>query len=64
MSTIVQVPSHGHLRDYLMQQDMALAEAANQTWKMASQIHDRQTEKDANVNGRLHVERVEENIWR
>jgi hypothetical protein len=47
-----------------MQQDRSLAEAANQTWQIASQIHERQTAKDANVNGRVHVESVEENIWR
>jgi len=47
-----------------MQLDPGLAEAANRTWQIASEIHDRQTEKGANVNGRRHVERVEDNIWR
>ncbi|MBM4326038.1 MAG: hypothetical protein FJ118_02650 [Deltaproteobacteria bacterium] len=64
MTATVQAPSHGPLRDYLMKLDSRLAEAANRTWEIASQIHDRQTEKGANVNGRVHVEKVEENIWR
>ena len=49
-------PSHGHLRDHLMQKDSHLAEA--------SKIHDRQTSRGGNDNGRTHVESVENNIWR
>jgi tetratricopeptide (TPR) repeat protein len=47
-----------------MQQDSRLAEAANRTWAIAGNIHDRQTAKGGNVNGRIHVEMVEDNIWR
>jgi len=47
-----------------MQKDPKLAEAANQTWTLACDIHDRQTRVDSNVNGRKHVEKVEENIFR
>jgi tetratricopeptide (TPR) repeat protein len=64
MSTTVQAPSRGSLRDFLMQQEPYLAEAANETWKAAEDIHARQTEKLANVNGLRHVEKVETNIWR
>jgi len=58
------MPSRGPLRDYLMQQDSSLAEAANHTWTIASAIHDRQTKKAGNVDGRKHVEQVEMNVWR
>ena len=46
-----------------MQQDSDLAEAAIRTWDIACQIHDRQTAKGGNVNGRTHVEAVELNVW-
>jgi hypothetical protein len=55
---------HGTLRDYLMQQDPDLATAANYTWGIAYDIHDRQTSKGGNINGRKHVEQVEKNIWK
>ena len=55
------------LREYLRQlgdEGQALADAADSTWRIASEIHDRQTSKGENVNGRRHVEQVERNIWR
>jgi hypothetical protein len=47
-----------------MGMDKGLADAANYTWQIACEIHDRQTAKGGNVNGRTHVEQVELNIWR
>jgi tetratricopeptide (TPR) repeat protein len=64
MSLTAPGASHGKLRDYLMQQDPDLAEAANTTWSTARQIHDRQTKTGGNVGGQPHCERVEDNIWR
>lgn len=64
MPPFVQAPSHGLLRDHLGNQNSKLADAANYTWNQALPIHERQTQKGGNIDGRLHVEEVEKNIWR
>jgi tetratricopeptide (TPR) repeat protein len=52
------------LREYLRTKDPDLADRANNFWKIATPILDRQSRPDSNENGLAHVEKVELNIWR
>ncbi|MEE8452273.1 MAG: hypothetical protein V3R99_10175 [Thermoguttaceae bacterium] len=54
----------GGLRDHLCQNHQGFAEVAAGLWSRAEEIHNRQNRPDSNENGRKHVERVEQNIWR
>jgi len=52
------------LREYLQQKDQHLAEIANNLWRISRPIHERQNRPDSNENGPVHVQAVEDNIWR
>lgn len=52
------------LREYLQQKDKNLAAVANNLWRISRPIHERQNRPDSNENGLVHVQAVEDNIWR
>lgn len=52
------------LREYLQQKDQKLAAVANNLWRISRPIHERQNRPDSNENGFVHVQAVEDNIWR
>ncbi len=52
------------LREYLQQEDQDLAAVANNLWRISRPIHERQNRPDSNENGFVHVQAVEDNIWR
>ncbi len=52
------------LRDYLAEKAPDLATMVEALWLKSIPLHDRQNRPDSNENGRLHVEKVESNIWR
>ncbi len=52
------------LRDYLEEESPELATVARNLWLKSKPLHDRQNRPDSNENGRPHVEKVEQNIWR
>ena len=52
------------LREYLQQKDQDLAEIANNLWRISRPIHERQNRPDSNENGFVHIQAVEDNIWR
>ncbi len=52
------------LREYLQQKDQNLAGIANNLWRISRPIHERQNRPDSNENGLVHVQAVEDNIWR
>ena len=52
------------LREHLKQKDQDLALIANDLWRRSSPIHERQNRPDSNENGLVHVQAVEDNIWR
>ena len=53
-----------NLREYLRTQDTVLADRADNFWRMAKPILDRQSSPGSNENGYLHVTMVERNVWR
>jgi len=52
------------LRKYLEKKDEKLAKTANSLWDKSVSLHDRQNSPDSNENGRIHVKKVENNIYR
>lgn len=52
------------LRAYLQQKDQDLAAVANNLWRISRPIHERANRPDSNENGPVHVQAVENNIWR
>ena len=52
------------LREYLQQKDKNLAGIANNLWRISRPIHERQNCPDSNENSLVHVQAVEDNIWR
>ncbi len=52
------------LRDYLKAKAPELATRLDFLWQNSIPLHDRQNRPDSNENGRRHVEKVEQNIWR
>jgi formylglycine-generating enzyme required for sulfatase activity len=57
--------SHSDLREHLQKIDPSLARRADALWDLiAPKLHERQTGPDDSVGGALHLERVEQNVWR
>ncbi|MDA3898209.1 MAG: SUMF1/EgtB/PvdO family nonheme iron enzyme [Desulfobacteraceae bacterium] len=52
------------LREYLESRDKKLSGVAENLWRVSEPIHGRQNYPDSNENGLLHLEKVENNIWR
>ena len=52
------------LREYLKTKNTDLGERADNFWKVAQPILDRQSSVNSNENGLAHVSKVELNIWR
>jgi hypothetical protein len=52
------------LREYLKEKDEKLADKLNNLWQISEKIHERQNRPDSNENGKVHVEKVAQNIWR
>jgi len=52
------------LREYLQREKQNLAAIANNLWRISIPIHERQNRPDSNENGLVHVQAVEDNIWR
>ncbi len=52
------------LREYLKTMDQNLFDVVENLWRKSKPIHERQNRPDSNENGRIHVEKVESNMWR
>ena len=51
------------MRNYLRTLEPDLAGRADQVWRLAAQIHERQTPADKDRGGLSHCLQVEENVW-
>ncbi|MCH8128253.1 hypothetical protein IIC38_20250, partial [candidate division KSB1 bacterium] len=54
----------GELREYIRSQNKELADRADNFWRIAEPIMDRQSSPNSNENGYPHIAMVEHNAWR